>query len=125
MTRRRIKPLALKLVNLLYIHGFRYFPSYESWAEKKVGTENSWQVVPYTYITEMSYLFLAGSIGDKVERELVKDVLMQIERWMLASFGELVFLERKKKRSQWYPICLVESEDNNIPQVGDRATTKI
>ena len=123
--KRKVKSLATKLVDLLCIHNFCYFPSYESWVEK--GTEDSWRVVPYSYIKEISNLILVGLTREKVSPELTKEVLIQIERWMLNSEGELVRLEtNKRKTSQWYPICLVESEENPThPQVGDRATTKI
>ena len=123
--RRKVKSLAAKLVDLLCLHNFCYFPSYESWIEK--GTEDSWRVVPYSYIKEISRLFLAGLTREKVSPELTKEVLIQIERWMLNSEGELVRLETNKgKASRWYPICLVKSKKNSThPQVGDHATTKI
>ncbi|MDJ0532726.1 MAG: hypothetical protein QNJ70_09555 [Xenococcaceae cyanobacterium MO_207.B15] len=123
--KRKVKSLATKLVDLLCIHNFCYFPSYESWVEK--GTEDSWRVVPYSYIKEISNLILVGLTREKVSPELTKEVLIQIERWMLNSEGELVRLETNKgKASRWYPLCLVESEENpTSPQVGDRATTKI
>ena len=125
VNKRKVKFLGIKLVDLLYRQNFRYFPMHESWAEKE--TEDTWQVVPYSYIKEISNLILIGLTREKVSPELTKEVLIQIERWMLNSEGELVRLETNKgKASRWYPICLVESEENSThPQVGDRATTKI
>lgn len=120
--RRKVKNLAIKLVHLFKLKEIHYFPGFESWAEKEVkGQDEIWRTIRYSDMIDITIHFLIGLTRSLPESDLVKEVLIQIEQWMIASDGELVFLERGKQQ-QWYPLCLVQSEDNpNLFQVSDRA----
>ena len=124
VNRRRVKNLAIKLVHLFKLKDIRYFPGLECWAEREIkGQDEIWRTIRYSDMIDITTHFLIGLNRSLPESDLVKEILIQIEQWMIASDGELVFLEGGKSQ-QWYPLCLIKSENNTtLFQVGDCTTT--
>lgn len=109
-TQRRINTLATQLLDLFYKNGISYFPPYESWAKKELGQENTWQVISYKYVTELAHFSLHGMTKKMPTSELVKQVLIQAEQWMLQSNGEIAEVTFENGTSSWFPLCLLSKQ---------------
>jgi hypothetical protein len=103
---KRIINLASKLLNLFCENGIRYFPPFESWAQQH--SEEAWRSIQYAYVLDLAHYSLHGLTKKRPSRELVKDVLIVIEQWMIQSQGQLAQVTFENGTSSWLPVCLLQ-----------------
>ena len=102
-----IDTLAAQLLNLFCENGIEYFPPYESWAKRKKGSDNVWRAISYTEIIEFASLSLSALTKKKNSQQLVKEILIQIEQWMIQSDGQLAQVTFDNGKQSWLPVCLL------------------
>jgi hypothetical protein len=103
----QIDILATQLLDLFCENGIEYFPPYESWAKRKKGSDNVWRAICYTEIMEFASLSLNAYTEKKTNQKLVKEVLIQIEQWMIQSDGQLAQVTFENGKQSWLPVCLL------------------
>jgi hypothetical protein len=102
---KRITNLASQLLNLFCENGIRYFPPFESWARQH--SEEAWRSLQYAHVIDLAHYSLHGLTRKRPSRELVRDTLIQIERWMLQSDGQVARVTFENGTSGWLPLCLL------------------
>ncbi len=102
--------LARDLLHLLYLNKLKYSPKWESWAGYLIGSDNEWELIDYPQLVNIAALLTSGLTRSPASIEDTKVLLQQIERWVTRSGGKLVEIRESKRRTKWYPACLVDTE---------------
>ena len=108
MSRSKQK-LALNLLHLLYINKLKYNTHWESWTSYLIGSDNQWQIIDYPQLVNIAALLTSGLTKQRASIKETKILLQQIERWVTQSQGKLVEVRESKRRTKWYPVCLLDS----------------
>ena len=115
VNKRTVRSLALKITHAFCLMDVTYLPGQECWVKDLVSDGQAFCCeIPYKYVFEITAHSLAAITQKLPSDELVKSVLQLAEQWAIASNGELVLIEEKGKPEQWYPLCLVESENTQL-----------
>lgn len=105
---RSKQKLARDLVHLLYVNKLAYSPEWESWASYLIGSDNKWDLIDYPQLVDIAALLTSGLTRSQASIKETKILLQQIERWVTLSGGKLLEVRESKRRTKWYPACLVE-----------------
>ncbi|WP_036486814.1 hypothetical protein [Myxosarcina sp. GI1] len=108
-TSKQKQKIALNLLHLLFINKLRYNEKWECWTGYIVKSEDKWGEIPYKQLLDIAALIASGLTKQRASIEETKILLQQIERWVTQSNGKLVEVRESKRRTKWYPACLVEA----------------
>ena len=114
LSRCNKQKLASNLLHLLYVNKLKYSTDWESWMSYLIGSDNQWEIIDYPQLLNIAALITSGLTKQRASIEETKILLQQIERWVTQSQGKLVEVRESKRRTKWYPACLVSgalSED--------------
>ena len=109
---KKKQKIALELLHLLYVNKLKYDSAWESWFSYLMGSENEWVVIDYAQVTNIAALIVSGLTKQRASIEETKILLQQIERWMRQSQGKLLLVQESKRKTKWYPACLVEGVES-------------
>ena len=103
-----IHTLALELLNQMHHNEIQYSPGYECWAKRESDGSDTWLPLRYNNVMEFADYCLQKKTNKKPSVLLVKQVLSQIEQWILKSEGRLVQVQWDDGSSTWCPACIVD-----------------
>lgn len=111
LTKQKQK-IALDLLHLLFVNKLRYNEKWECWTSYifKSGDADKWGEIPYDQLVNIAALITSGLTRSQASVEETKVLLQQIERWVTQSGGKLVEVRESKRRTKWYPACLIDTE---------------
>ena len=100
--------LTLNLLHLLYVNKLKYSPDWESWVSYLIGSDNQLEIIDYPQLLNIAALITSGLTKKRASIDETKILLQQIERWVTQSNGKLIEVQESKRRTKWYPACLVD-----------------
>ncbi len=101
--------IALNLLHLLFVNKLQYNEKWECWTGLIIDSDDEWGEIPYGQLTDIAALLTSGLTKQRASIKETKILLQQIERWVTQSQGKLVEVRESKRRTKWYPACLVDS----------------
>lgn len=98
--------IAIDLLHLLFVNQLRYNEKWECWTGYIIESNQEWGEIPYEQLMDIAALITSGLTKQKASIEETKELLQQIERWVIESNGELIEVREGKDCTKWYPACL-------------------